>query len=261
MTYSRIKIGDIFYFRNGKNGNSFVSNDNNGIIVICNNLKETCYAKITKIIKIKDNFSIVEAKRVPYDIHDNMTYGELKAILKNMNYKIGFEIPFYNSYYPKIEQKQLLVYKLETGVIIHVETFFEDDNKIGINSIEANIPDSVHRFKHASGSIHKCTVPLSGRLSCENLHSIEGMIKFIGKNYNRVWRKDSNLNLFNYTDIDNIPKDYKPRFSKDKITNLWDYTIDRLWLIPDEIKEILGEVEELKPVFDKKPKQDTHNNN
>lgn len=248
MVNSRINVGDILYFRYGKN-NSIVSNDNNGVIVICSNLENSCYGKITRIKKIKDNFSIVEAKRVPYDIHDNITYDEFRKSLGIHGYKIGYEIPFYYHLYPEIEQKEILAYNLENGVLIHASTFNTDKN-FSFNDIKAYVPSSVHKFAHASGDVYNCQVPLRGGISYENLSSIE--YKLNHTKYDKKWHKNSYLMLWNYAESDINLKDYNRRFSKFS-SKLWDYTISKLWQVPDEIQEILGDVEELKRVFESNP--------
>lgn len=236
------KVGDIFLLKKGRDDKLITSDKIGKIIIPVNNLK-IGYAKITKILKRAERYTLVEMENVISDYYEGINYEEFLKVLKFNKFKIGFDRPF--EYEDGIEH-QILAYNLDNGIVIIAETFYQC--KI-FNSIDVYAPN-VNML-----TFTKC--PMLSMISstmavfdlCRNhkfdfpLQKIMELIK------DKKWNERENISLWTYAD-----KEEETIKNTEYIggSDLWKNTIDRILLADKDIEQILGNCKHLKQVFNKR---------
>lgn len=237
------EVGDIVLIKEGKDDKLIAHTELGKIIIPINELK--CgYAKITEIVRIAEKYILVKAENVVKDYYHNISYEEFKEVLKINGYTIGFDRPFETKYEYGTEH-QILAYNISNGVIIVAETFFGSKTFNSIKVYCPNVNGIGRRIPMMSSA--SSTMTILDLCYGKNISfPIEWINTFV---QDKNWNSRDDINLWTYADSEKYDKYKSSNKYGFEAYPLWENTIDRILLANKDIEKILGNSENLIPVF------------
>ena len=241
-----IRKDDIILFVKGNNERP-IGYTLSGKVILCKNDIALGYAKV-KLVEERKKVILVEAENVLYDYYNGMNYNDFLKLLQIFNFKIGYDLPFiYHSYegrdengnkiYVDKNEHQIFAYNLDYNVVIVAETW---NNSNTFNSIEIYCPNinghKIGDIMLRSGTSKMALFDITFYVyHIPPLHYIMKKMQMVSKE----WPKNESICLWHYAD------------ERDE-NNLWDKTIDRIFLAPAEVDEIFKNCERMKPILAKR---------
>lgn len=153
-TYT-IEVGDVIRLSRSNKTGKFVSYEETGKIILIKNQDnlKAGFARVTKVLTVKDKYTLVCAENVVYDVYTEeggISYTELCTVLENLG--------FVKEYQTAIDSDNVFDVwaRLETGELVTLETWNKHGCR-GFNTINLYIPtgnNTIFRVHRDTGISH-----------------------------------------------------------------------------------------------------------